>query len=88
MKSYLHSVHRAGSEGSVGEGLGRTQKVPDTIVVMLVLFNRLNPQPIFGQNCLIAWGITWRREEFEVSMSPAKEKPNSVKWNTFLNLPY
>lgn len=87
MKSYLHSVHRAGSEGSVGEGLGRPQKVPDTIVVMLVLFNGLNPQPIFGQNCLIAWGITWRREEFEVSMPPTKEKPNSVKWNAFLNLP-
>lgn len=72
----------------MGERLGRPQKVPDIIEVMLVLFNGLDPQPISGQNCLIAWGITWRREEFEVSMPPAKEKPNSVKRNAFLNSSY
>lgn len=77
MKSHLHSVHWTGSEGSVGKRLSRSQKVPDPIEVMLILFNGLNTQSIFGQNCLIAWGITRRRKEFEVSMPPTKEKPNS-----------
>lgn len=91
MKSYLHSVHRAGSEGSVGKRLGRSQNVPDPIEVMLVLFNGLNTQSIFGQNCLITRGITGRRKEFKVSMPSTKKKPNSVmakKVNAFLNLSY
>lgn len=46
---------------------------------MLVFFNGLDPQSVFGENCFIAWSVTWRRKEFEVSLSSTEKIANSVK---------
>ena len=73
---YLYCVHRAGGEGSVREGLCRPQQIADTIEIMLILLDGLNTQSVLGQHSLIARGIAWRWEEFEVPMPPSQEKTN------------
>lgn len=73
---YLNSVHRAGSERGVSEGLGGAQQVAHAIEVMLVLLNGFNTHPLSRQKSLIARGIARRRHKLEVSMTTTKEEPS------------
>ena len=71
---YLNSVHRAGGERGVGEGLGGTQQVAHTVKVVLVLLDGLNAHPLSRQQGLVAGGIAGWGHEFEVSMTTAKKE--------------
>lgn len=53
----------------MSERQGGTQEVAHAAEIMFVFFDGFNTHPLSGQHSLIAWGITWRRHEFEVSVA-------------------
>lgn len=74
LSTYSNGVHGRGDERGLREELGGPQQVPDPLQVPLVLFHRLHPHLFLGQQRLVARGITRRREELKISMTPAQQE--------------
>lgn len=60
------------------ERLCGTQKVSDSVEVVLILFNGLDAHSVFGQKGFVTRRVTGRRQEFEITMATAQEEASSV----------
>ncbi len=67
---YLAGVHRCGGECCLAQGDGRSQQVSGCSLVLTGLQFQLLP----GQHRLIAWSVTWGREELKLAMTTPEEE--------------